>query len=97
MKRRPRSAAAAGLADQGRHEAAVQAADPLTLLSSDQLLPGEDGGWLEPYRSQADAVALQALELVARSAGALGDHHLAAEAGRARSRRTRWTSGRTGS
>ena len=25
---------------------------------------------------------LQALELVARSAGALGDHHLAAEAGR---------------
>jgi predicted ATPase len=73
---------AAGLADQGRHEAAVQAADPLTLLSSDQLLPGEDGGWLEPYRAQADAVALQALELVARSAGALGDHHLAAEAGR---------------
>src|SRR6185437_1344055 len=39
--------AAAGLADQGRHEAAVQAADPLTLLSSDQLLPGEDGSWLE--------------------------------------------------
>jgi predicted ATPase/DNA-binding SARP family transcriptional activator len=74
--------AAGGLADQGRHEAAVQAAEPLTLLASDQLLPGEDGGWLEPYRAQADAVALQALELVARSAGALGDHHLAAEAGR---------------
>jgi predicted ATPase/DNA-binding SARP family transcriptional activator len=73
---------AAGLAEQGRHEAAVQAADPLTLLSSDQLLPGEDGSWLEPYRAQADAVALQALELVARSAGALGDHHLAADAGR---------------
>jgi len=74
--------AATGLADQGRHEAAVQAADPLTLLSSDQLLPGEDGSWLEPYRAQADAVALQALELLARSAGALGDHHLAADAGR---------------
>ncbi|HXS67169.1 MAG TPA: BTAD domain-containing putative transcriptional regulator [Streptosporangiaceae bacterium] len=73
---------AGGLADQGRHEAAVQAAEPLTLLSSDQLLPGEDGSWLEPYRAQADAVALQALELMARSAGALGDHHLAAEAGR---------------
>ena len=52
------------------------------MLSADQLLPGEDGSWLEPYRAQADAVALQALELVARSAGALGDHHLAAEAGR---------------
>jgi len=74
--------AASSLAEQGRHEAAIQAADPLTLLSADQLLPGEDGGWLEPYRAQADAVALQALELVARSAGALGDHHLAAEAGR---------------
>jgi predicted ATPase/DNA-binding SARP family transcriptional activator len=74
--------AAASLADQGRHEAAVRAAEPLTLLSSEQLLPGEDGGWLDAYRAQADAVALQALDLVARSASALGDHALAVAAGR---------------
>lgn len=74
--------AASALAKQGRHEAAVQAAEPLTSFSSEQLLPGEDADWLDSYRAQADAVALQALELVARSASALGDHHLAVAAGR---------------
>ncbi|HWF80514.1 MAG TPA: BTAD domain-containing putative transcriptional regulator [Streptosporangiaceae bacterium] len=74
--------AASALADQGRHEAAVRAAEPLTSLSSEQLLPGEDASWLDSYRAQADAVALQALELVATSASALGDHHRAVAAGR---------------
>jgi predicted ATPase/DNA-binding SARP family transcriptional activator len=74
--------AAAALADQGRHEAAMATAEPLTLFSGDQLLPGEDASWLDSYRAQADAAALLALELVARSASTLGDHHRAAEAGR---------------
>ncbi len=74
--------AASALADQGRHEAAVQAAEPLTLLSAEQLLPGEDGNWLDPHRAQADAVALQALDIVARAASGLGDHALAVATGR---------------
>ncbi len=73
---------ASALADQGRHEAALAAAEPVALLTGEQLLPGEDAGWLEPYRAEADALALRALELVARSAGAVGDHHRAAVAGR---------------
>ncbi len=75
-------ASASALAEQGRHEAALQAAEPVAQLSGDQLLPGEDASWLDGCRTQADALALEALELVARSAGALGDHHRAAEAGR---------------
>ena len=74
--------AASALAGQGRHEAAMQAVEPLTSLSSDQLLPGEDASWLDSFRAEADAVALQALELVATSASALGDHHHAVAAGR---------------
>lgn len=73
---------AAALADQGRHEAAVHTAEPLTLLSAEQLLPGEDASWLAPHRAEADAVALAALDLVARSASALGDHALAVATGR---------------
>ncbi len=73
---------AGSLADQGRHEAAVQVAEPLAQLEGEQLLPGEDASWLDSYRAQADAVAIEALDLIARSAGAFGDHHRAAEAGR---------------
>jgi predicted ATPase/DNA-binding SARP family transcriptional activator len=75
-------AEAAGLAGQGRHEAAIAAAEPVMELSGDQLLPDEDGSWLAPHRARIDALALRALELVAGSAGALGDHHRAVTAGR---------------
>ncbi len=74
--------AAAVLADQGRHEAAIATVEPLTLFSGDQLLPGEDASWLDSYRAKADAAALLALELVAKSAAAIGDHSRSAEAGR---------------
>ncbi len=74
--------AAGALAGQGRHEAALFSVEPVTLFAGDQLLPGEDGSWLGGYRSQADGVSLLALELVVKSAGAIGDHHRAAEAGR---------------
>jgi predicted ATPase/DNA-binding SARP family transcriptional activator len=73
---------AAMLADQGRYEAALDAAEPAVRLSGEQLLPGEDAIWLDPYRRELDAAALRALELLARAAGALGDHHRATEAGR---------------
>jgi predicted ATPase/DNA-binding SARP family transcriptional activator len=73
---------AADLANQGRHESALAAAEPVALLSGDRLLPGEDASWLDPHRAEADALALQALEVLAGSAGALGDHHRAAEAAR---------------
>jgi len=75
-------AEAAALSGHGRHEAAIVAAEPVTGLSGDQLLPGEDASWLAPHRALADALALRALELVAESAGALGDHHRAVAAGR---------------
>ena len=75
-------AEAASLAGQGRHEAAIAAAGPVMELSGDQLLPDEDGSWLAPHRARIDALALRALELVAASAGALGDHHRAVTAGR---------------
>jgi predicted ATPase/DNA-binding SARP family transcriptional activator len=75
-------AEAAALAGQGRHEAAIAAAEPVTGLSGDQLLPDEDGSWLAPHRARIDALALRGLELVAGSAGALGDHHRAVAAAR---------------
>ena len=73
---------AAALAGQGRHAAALAAAESVAMLSGDQLLPGEDGHWLDAHRAEADALALRALEILASSAGAIGDHHRAAEAGR---------------
>jgi predicted ATPase/DNA-binding SARP family transcriptional activator len=75
-------AEASALAAHGRHEAAMAAAEPVTGMSGDQLLPGEDGSWLAPHRALADALALRALELVADAAGALGNHHRAVAEGR---------------
>jgi predicted ATPase/DNA-binding SARP family transcriptional activator len=75
-------AESAAMAAAGRHETAIAMAEPLTGLDGDSLLPGEDGSWLVSHRARADALALRALELVAGSAGALGDHHRAVAAGR---------------
>jgi predicted ATPase/DNA-binding SARP family transcriptional activator len=75
-------AEAATLASHGRHEAAIAAAEPVTAISGEQLLPGEDGSWLAPHRGLADALALRAQELVADSASALGNHHRAVAQGR---------------
>src|ERR1700722_5105990 len=75
-------AEASALAGHGRHEAAIAAAEPVTAISGEQLLPGEDGSWLAPHRGLADALALRAQELVAESASALGNHHRAVAEGR---------------
>jgi predicted ATPase/DNA-binding SARP family transcriptional activator len=74
--------AAAALIDQGRYEAALEAAEPLAQLSGEHLLPGEDAEWLDAERRELDAMALRGLEIVARAAGRLGDHHRAVAAGR---------------
>ncbi|HEX9066381.1 MAG TPA: BTAD domain-containing putative transcriptional regulator [Streptosporangiaceae bacterium] len=74
--------AAAELDRQGRPSAALRVAEPVTRLAGDRLLPGEDGGWLDPYRAEADAAALRARAIVATSAAALGDHHRAELEGR---------------
>lgn len=73
--------AASTLSDQGRYAAAADAAEPVAVLSGEQLLPGEDAEWLDSHRRGLDAMALRALELLARAAGALGDHHRATDAG----------------
>ncbi len=75
-------AQAGALAGYGRHEAAISVAEPVMEVSGDALLPGEDGSWLAPYRARADTLSLRAVELVAGSASALGDHHRAVAAGR---------------
>jgi predicted ATPase/DNA-binding SARP family transcriptional activator len=73
---------AAELAGQGRHQATLDAATPLAVVSGDQLLPGEDAAWLEPHRRELDDIALRAQEMIAAAAGALGDHHRATAAAR---------------
>ena len=69
------------LADQGRYEGALAAVAPAVRVSGEQLLPGEDAAWLQEHRRELDVAALRALELLARAAGAVGDHHRAIEAG----------------
>lgn len=73
---------AGDLASQGRHQAALDVAEPITGLSGERLLGGEDAPWLAEHRAAADAISLQALDAVATSAGALGDHDRAIAAGR---------------
>jgi hypothetical protein len=70
------------LARQGRPAAALVLAEPVTGLSGDQLLPGEDASWLAEPRREADAAAFQAVLIVAESAGRTGEHHRATEAAR---------------
>src|SRR5450432_3762490 len=69
--------AATELLAQGRHQAALDLVRPIADQSSEQLLPDEDAGWLEPYRQSIEATALRALGLVVEAAGRLGDHHTA--------------------
>ena len=73
---------AAALLRQGRLQAVVDLADPVSRLSGEQLLPGEDGDWLEPHRRSVDATALDAVLLVAQACGQLGDHRRAVETAR---------------
>jgi predicted ATPase/DNA-binding SARP family transcriptional activator len=72
----------AELLAQGRHQAAIELADPVSRMSGNQLLPGEDADWLDPHRRSVDAVALRALDVVVEAAGALGEHDRAITAAR---------------
>ncbi|HEX4831609.1 MAG TPA: BTAD domain-containing putative transcriptional regulator [Trebonia sp.] len=73
---------AAALLAEGRLQAAADLADPVSRLSGDWLLPGEDGAWLGPHRRAVDATALRAALLVVQACSGLGDHHRAVETAR---------------
>ncbi|MEO9139591.1 MAG: BTAD domain-containing putative transcriptional regulator, partial [Jatrophihabitans sp.] len=66
---------AAELLAQGRHQLVVDVAGKVARLSGDQLLPGEDAGWLDPHRRAVDATALRSVQLVVEASGLLGQHH----------------------
>jgi hypothetical protein len=73
---------AAALLAEGRHQAVLELAEPVTRLSGDQLLPGDEAGWLDPHRRAIDATALHAIQLVVASAGLLGEHRQAVDTAR---------------
>ena len=56
------------------------------------LLPGEDLGWLEPYRQSVDEARLRALEITVEAAGQLGDDFRAVSAARTWWPSRAWTS-----
>jgi predicted ATPase/DNA-binding SARP family transcriptional activator len=70
------------LITQGRHQAAIALAEPVSRMAGSQLLPGEDSDWIHPHRPAIDALALQGLEIVVAAAGALGEHDRAIAAAR---------------
>ncbi|HEY1643454.1 MAG TPA: BTAD domain-containing putative transcriptional regulator [Streptosporangiaceae bacterium] len=74
--------AAQGLADQGRHQAVLDALVPLAAAAGEQLLPGEEDAWLEPRRREIDEAALRAQDMMAAAASELGDHHRATSVAR---------------
>jgi predicted ATPase/DNA-binding SARP family transcriptional activator len=73
---------ATALLSQGRLSAVIDLVDPVSRLSGEQLLPGEDGGWLGPHRRAVDATALDAMLLVVEASSQLGDHRRAVETAR---------------
>ncbi len=73
---------ATALLAEGRLQAAVELAEPVSWLAGDQLLPGEDGDWLEPHRRAVEATALHAALLVAQACTSLGEHRRAVETAR---------------
>ena len=73
---------ASALIAQGRHQAAVALAEPVSRMAGSQLLPGEDADWIYPHRRAVDGLGLRGLELVVAAAGALGEHDQAIAAAR---------------
>jgi len=73
---------ASDLIAQGRHQAAIALAEPISRMAGSQLLPGEDADWIYPHRRAVDGLGLRGLELVVAAAGALGEHDRAIAAAR---------------
>ena len=67
---------------EGRYRTVAELMEPLTRLTGDQLLAGEDADWLVPCRREVDANALRARELLVEACSQLGDHHRAIETAR---------------
>ena len=70
------------LLDQERFAAALQRVEGAAGREGSALLPGEDLGWLDPYRQQIDENRLRALELTVEAAGRSGDDFRAIAAAR---------------
>ena len=87
---------AAVLLAEGRLQAAVDLAEPISWLAGDQLLPGEDGDWLGAHRRAVEATALHAARLVTEACTGLGDHHRAVETAWRAVAAIHWTRARTG-
>ncbi|MEO6821065.1 MAG: BTAD domain-containing putative transcriptional regulator [Candidatus Nanopelagicales bacterium] len=68
---------AAELNRRGRYRAAIDLAAAIARISGDQVLAGEEADWLGPHRTDVDALARQALEIVTTAASSLGEHQLA--------------------
>jgi predicted ATPase len=75
-------ARAAALLEAARHQAAIEAAEPVSRMQGGELLPDEDADWLAPHRRDVDALAMRAMEIVVDAAGALGEHDRAIAAAR---------------
>jgi len=75
-------ARAAELLAQGRYQAVVRMTEQITWLTGDQLLPGEDPGWIGPHRYRVDAIALRAVLLLVEASTQLSDHHQAIDTAR---------------
>jgi DNA-binding SARP family transcriptional activator len=73
---------ASDLIAQGRHQAAIDLAEPVSRIAGSQLLPGEEADWIYPHRRAVDGLGLRGLELVVAAAGALGEHDRAIAAAR---------------
>jgi predicted ATPase len=72
-------ARAAELLAEGRYQAVVRAAEQVTRLAGDQLLPGESRDWIDAHRYRVDATALRAVLLLAEASSQLSEHHRAIE------------------
>ena len=70
------------LLEQERYAAALHEVGPATTRDGAALLPGEDLGWLDPYRQSLDENRLRALEIAVEAAGALGDDFRAVSSAR---------------
>ncbi|BEP13110.1 hypothetical protein acdb102_14210 [Acidothermaceae bacterium B102] len=73
---------AESLLEQERYAAALHEVGPATTREGASLLPGEDLGWLDPYRQSLDEQRLRALEIAAEAAAQLGDDFRSVSAAR---------------
>ena len=77
-------ARATELSRRGRHRAALDVVEPCARLVGADLLRGEDGEWVRPYRASVDVIARRALDIIVEVASDAGDPQAAVDAARRR-------------